>query len=126
MTATRYLTAEELFGVDDLEERDVYVPQWKRHVRIRSLTDDQRARITNRAMLPTGDIDQSRLMRNLVIESLVQPALSPNDYDKLGKKNAMAVAAIFTAINDLNKLGEEAIEEAVESFPAQPGEATAL
>jgi len=118
--AVRFLTAEEIFAVDDIQERTVLVPQWNGAVRIRTLTQKQagdlRRRATRRDMVTKQDIiDNDRLEELLFIEGVSEPKFTSADYEKLQNKSMAAMQIILKAIMEASGLSDAAIKEATKS-----------
>lgn len=116
MDSTRRLTAQEVFEADDIEERDVFVPQWKGSVRIRTLTQKQSGNVRRQATdKRTGVIDNDLLEALLFVECVVDPKFTMADYGKLQDKSMAAVSAVLREILNASGMSEDAVKDATKS-----------
>lgn len=112
----QHILSRDEFFADDLREQ--LVPHKKGFIRLREMTDAAREQVTRQATI--GDtIDRERLMKYMILASVVEPAIGPGDYERLQKKSATLVAALYMEVEQLNAMTQGAIEEAVESLKSQ-------
>lgn len=112
------LSKEDIWAADDIEERDVEVPQWGGQVRIRSLSLEQVTEIrlqAAKAAKGKPDAEQRLLMAGLLCEGLIAPEIDFNEAQRLMKKSTAAVSLIVVAINEASGLLPEAVAEADKS-----------
>lgn len=118
MDNQEFLTAEELWAVDDIKEDALFVPEWGKKVRIRGLTLEQMAtlatKVTRRAPNGQDTIDRELSVALTVIYGMIEPKLSEFDAHRLSAKSAGAVTRIVQAINALG-VTEEAVNGATKS-----------
>lgn len=117
------LTAEELFAAQDIDEQDVFIPEWGKSVRVRSLTLHQVAQITKAATrrMPNGteDTDREQQSALMIVAAMVTPKLTAADVPKLKLKSAKAITRIVNAIANIGPT-EEGLEEADKSVSDGP------
>lgn len=123
------LNKDQIWGADDIQERDVEVPQWKGpdgkpgQVRIRSLTLEQVSEIRAHAVKTVKgkeEVDARLQMAGLLCEGIIQPELDFNEAQRLMKKSAAAVGVIVQAINEISGLLAEDVSEAEKSTDVRP------
>ena len=107
----KYLGREYILNVVDECFEDVFIPEWKGTVKVRSLTGAQRAVLLNQA----GDVDAAewieRLVASCVCDENGNPLFTHKDVEKLSQKNASALNRIFEVADRLNGFSEKAIDE---------------
>ena len=116
----RILSADEIFAVNDIEERTVPVPQWGGAVVIRSLTQEQAGKLRKKAtykdrVTKQDLIDNDMLEAMLFTESIVQPKFSLDDYEKLQQKSMAVMAMLMREIMSASGLSDESVKEATKS-----------
>lgn len=115
-----FLTAAELWAIDDCPERTIDVPEWNnRKVRVRGLTLEQIASVAQRATRrdPRTNVeeqDRALLAAYTLIEGMVEPKLTAADIGRLRTRSATAVTRIVQAITNLGA-NEESVNEADKS-----------
>jgi len=117
------LTADEIWAAEDIEERDVDVPEWHGRVRVRALTLRQIANVASKSIRrnpQSGQDETNREMTMLMtlVEGMVSPRLTLQEARRMSEKNAGPVSRIVKAINDLG-ITPEAIDEADKSVWAE-------
>jgi hypothetical protein len=122
----RILSREEVFAAKDIEEREVYVPQWDGYVVIRTFTKKQVSAINKRAtrydhVLKKDVTDNDMVEAMLFTEGVVDPPFTIEDYDRLQEKSVAALVTIVRAINDASGLSDEAATEADKSTETRSG-----
>ena len=119
----RILTAEELFAAQDIDEADVFIPEWGASVRVRALTLHQVAQITKQATkrLPNGteETDREQQSALMIVAAMVAPKLTVADLPKLKLKSAKAITRIVNAVANFGAT-EEGLEEADKSLSDGP------
>ena len=120
--AIRILSADEIYAANDIEERDVEVPQWGQGVgvRIRTLTQRQSAGLRKQAtrmnqVTRQQEIDNELLEALLFVEGVIEPKFTMADYGKLQDKSMAAMSLILKEIMAASGLSEDAIREATKS-----------
>jgi len=120
----RYLTAEDIWSCQDIEERDVYVPAWHGTVTIRTFSkrqvDDMVRAATVTDRFGKESLDKERLEAQMFCAGLIRPKIEPEQYDRLkDEKSAAAIAIISNAIIAASGLSELALNEAAKSPAAR-------
>lgn len=117
-----FLSAQEIFDADDIEERVVIVPQWKRKsgeqgaVKIRTLTQKQSGAVRKRATdKRNGQIDNDLLEALLFVECVVEPKFTMADYGRLQDKSMAAISLILREILNASGMSAEAVVDATKS-----------
>ena len=120
----RMLSADDIWACQDIEERDVYVPQWRGSVRIKTFSkrqiDQMNAAARIRDRFGKESLDSVRLEAQLFCAGVIEPHFEPDDYERLKDKSGVAVSTILNAIITANGLSELANAEATKSLVAEP------
>jgi len=116
--ATTLLTRDAILAVDDLPTADVEVPEWGGCVRIRTMTGAERDNLENsleRARSKPGGLDVTGVKARLAILTMVdmegEAMFTIADLPALQNKSGGAIDRLFKAAQDLNALGDDAVEE---------------
>lgn len=117
-TKAKYADRDSILNVVDFETREVYVPEWKMTVRVRSMTADERDELENpMAMAAARGKEASlanfraRLMALTVVTEDGERMFSVEDAAALGKKRASAVDRIATVAMELSGITNEDLDE---------------
>lgn len=135
---TKFLTREEILGVDDIETEEVSVPEWGGIVLVRALSGTQRnqwetqfTRFTGKQVEMTAKTEHMR--ESLVAASVVccdgittdvrdLPLLfTETDVEALGKKSAAALERVFKVASRLSGITESDIEDQVKNSDKAAG-----
>jgi len=123
---SKVLTKGQILAADDLETKDVPVPQWGGIVRIRQLTAKERTewemfirQMQEKKLAPTT------LGVRLVVMSCIDPEtkqllFDQKDEAELARKSATAMQIIAQYALALNKMRESDVREAVTAFTKTP------
>lgn len=115
----RVLDFEDVIGATDLEEEEVYIPEWGGKVVIRSLTKlefDHMRRVSRSPKNKTRANDV--LERELLMAGLVKPAIpSVEKYEMLMNRSAGPMVHILNAIYRKSGLEREAEAARERRFP---------
>ena len=120
MAEQSILTLDQIFSAKDIEETDVFVPQWGGSVRIRTFSKRQAdmmrkvATVHNR-VTKQNELDNAKLEMLLFVEGVIDPPMDQDDYERLKDKSAAAIALIMKAVLDASGLSELAAAEAEKS-----------
>src|SRR4051794_28869561 len=121
------LSKDQIWAADDIEEREVEVPQWGGAVRIRSLSLDQVSEIRAHAGKTvkvkgrdTEEIDARLQMAGLLCEGIIEPEMDFEEAKRMMRKSAAAASIIVQAINEVSGLLPEAVSEAEKSADERP------
>lgn len=114
----KFLGRDAILAHVDVQERELYVPEWQTWVKIRGLTARERDDYERSIMVGKGkdrDVNLRNLRSKLVVRSVVDPAgqllFSDADIEALGDKSAAALERIFDVARDLSGLSEQDTEE---------------
>lgn len=125
----RILSVKDILEAPDIEERLLYVPQWKGYVRLRSFTQEQMGRLRAKATRPvrvirpgqpTTEVDNDHLQMLLFVEGVVEPQFGEGDILALRQKNTAPIERITKALLEMSGLGQGAEEQAEARFPGGP------
>jgi len=115
-----YLTRQQVLDVQDVETRDVTVPEWGGKVRVKTLTGAERNAL-EKTMLEKNkpgkrpEVNLSNFQAKLCAASMVDEAgkriFSDRDVEKLGLKSSKALARVFSVASELSGFSEADIDE---------------
>jgi hypothetical protein len=109
-----FLTKDAILSVNDLQIEEVFVPQWKGTVRVRSLSgaerDDLEASMIDDKGNPIKKNFRARLLSLALCDERGKPLFSQAEAEALGKKNGAAMSAIFTVAMRLSGMGAPEVE----------------
>lgn len=121
------LSADDILKADDLETREVEVPEWGGTVRVRALSGIEREKWeagvwkTHRG---EQVLDRLGMRAKLVVRCLVDAdgaQLFPeSDAGKLGRKSSKVIEQLFEVVAEMSGLGENAVEELARNFGETP------
>jgi hypothetical protein len=117
------LSKAQIWEADDIEEREVEVPQWGGSVKIRSLTLEQISAIRAHAVKTVKgkeEVDARLQMAGLLCEGIIEPEIDFAEAQRLMRKSAAATSIIIQAINEVSGLLPEAVDEADKSTDDGP------
>lgn len=114
----KFLGRDAILAKVDVQERELYVPEWETWVNVRGLTARERDDYERSIMVGKGkdrDVNLRNLRAKLVVRSVVDSAgqllFSDADIEALGDKSAAALERIFDVARDLSGLSEQDTEE---------------
>jgi len=119
----RYATREELLSYSPRATKDVYWEPLQMWFQLTELSVTRQDRIRDSVMRPAktrgGDpeVDISGFRRKLVIECLIQPKLTPEDFTALGEIGGQLFNALQDAAAKLNGVDEDSQKEAERDSP---------
>ena len=105
----KYLSAEEIFAVQDIETVEVKVPEWGGIVRLRSLSGEEAFTF---AKLIEKDKSSGAVQVLLLsaVDANGSQLFTSEDLDKLKKKSLHAIMRLQKEALRINGLTEEAVE----------------
>lgn len=122
-----YLTRDAILGADDLEARDVDVPEWGGTVRVTSLSGKDRdafeasmTQIRGGKTSPNLANVRAKLVARVVVDGDGERVFSDKDVIALGEKNAAPLDRIFDVARELSGMVDDSEDEAAESFDDGP------
>ena len=113
---------EELLAIDDRVIEAVKVPIWNRTLYVRSLTGEERDAFEDGCLKGKGKdrkVNLQNMRARLVALATClgpddpRPVFSGADVERLGRKSARALNALFDAAQRLSGITEEEVEELV-------------
>jgi hypothetical protein len=123
-----FLGRDAILNASDVQQEDIYVPEWGTWVHVRGLSGrerdgfeaemvDQRgkSRATNLRNI------RARLVALSVVDDAGQRMFQHADIDALGEKSARALDRIFGKAMELSGLRQQDVEEMAENFDETPG-----
>lgn len=110
--AKKYLSAEEIFAVQDLKREIVHVPEWGCDVIVSTMSGQQRDAFE--LSLPTGG-DLKHRMQNIRARIVAaccvnedgSPLFTLDQVEQLGRKSGSALKRLSTAAERLNKITDQ-------------------
>lgn len=96
------LTRDQILSANDLQTRDVQVPEWGGDVRLRQLSALQ---VTRWRDLPESDTKYVALLVSSIVDETGATIFTAEDVDALAQKNIRTVELLMRAAFELNKLG---------------------
>lgn len=117
---TKYLSAEEILGADDLAYEDVEVPEWGGTVRVREMPGTERDKFESQFVGKDGasvraeglEGFRARLAAaSIVDENGRQLFRSPAEVKRLGEKSARALQRVCDTAMRLSKMSEDDVKE---------------
>jgi len=128
-----YLNREDILKAEDVQTRDVDVPEWGGVVRVRGLSGADRdlyqasmmTRMPNGDMVPEFTNLTAKLVARAIIDEDGEPLFNELDIGRLGQKSAAALARVNAVAAELSGITETAKAEAEgNSDAAQSGDST--
>lgn len=124
-----FATKEDIIKADDLKFEDVPVPEWKRMVRLLTLTGTQRDAFEDQSMIQKGESRKMNLINfrarllSLVMVDQNNKRLFPDvDVPLLGQKSASVLEPLFDKAREMNGMTDKDVEEMTEGFDGDPSE----
>jgi DNA-binding protein len=117
-----FLNRDAILGAMDVETEDVYVPEWKGTVRVRSISAAEREKLMKGSFVIEGRgkntvrrFDAPTMRVKLVSLAVIDPegnrVFTEFDVSALGKKNAKAVDRIADVANRLAGIDDDVTED---------------
>ncbi len=117
------LSKEQILAMDDIETRDVEVPEWGGTVRIRGLSGVERDEYEANRWRRRGNKYEPNLANaraNLValcaVDEEGKRIFTNEDVKALGRKSAAALDRLFDVAQELSQVSDEDIEELAGNF----------
>ena len=119
-----FLSRDAVLNAQDLETVDVYVPEWGGKVRVRTLTAEEKDRLEISLVMANGKIGDPKNIRNVRARFVAEASVDEDgkklfresDVIALGQKSAAALSRVFNAIQELNIISDQDIEEMAKNF----------
>lgn len=118
------LSKQQIFEADDLEYKEVDVPEWGGSVRLKSLTGSERDKYESSLQRigkngqPVPDIvnARARLIALTAVDENGNRVFSDNEVLKLGTKSSKPIDRLFEESSKLSGISQEDMEKMVEDF----------
>lgn len=116
-----FLSVEQILAAQDLDEREMDVPEWGGKIKIKALTNGQRHRIRQKATR-NNVIDDERMQLLLFIAGVIEPQFTEEHAGALRNKSSGVFDRVLTEIarvSHFNINGEtkaEDVEQAEAEF----------
>jgi hypothetical protein len=111
----KLLSKEDIFGIDDRKSEIVDVPEWGGQVKIKTMSGSEKDAFEAQCIGPNGGTNMKHIRAKLIAACVVdeegKQMFTRDDIVKLGSKSAAALDRIFTAIQKLNAVSDEDVEE---------------
>lgn len=121
--AKKILSAEEIIEAPDLEERELFIPEWKGSIKLKSLTKAAHAEMRRNAVVG-DDFDLDLYDIQIFIHGVVEPKFTEDQAQALLEKNAGVIERVNRTIVQISGLTPEALKSAEQFFrrPPEPSE----
>ncbi len=133
-----FLSREATLAADDLETRDLYIPEkgWEGWLRLRTLTAYEKDELEIGMVVATtnGKVGETKRLDNIrarfvaaaVVDKEGRRLYSGDDIEALGKKAAPALSRIFAAVQDMNGISDDDVEEMEKNFGSGQSDSSAI
>lgn len=111
----KILTVDDILGAIDLEEREVFVPQWNGSVKIKPFTKDQQ-QIARKKAQHGGKIDVDTYEMIIFVEGVSEPKFTESQVNELKNKNAAAIDLVLKEIFKLSGIDDDESKQAEKDF----------
>jgi len=114
------LSKTQILAAQDIETREVEVPEWGGTVIIKGLTGRERERLEAMSRkFRDGKPDENiraRFLAMAMVDETGAPIFGPGDVEALGNKSAVVLDRLFDVAMALAGISAEAVEEITENF----------
>ena len=125
-----YLNREDILKAEDVETREVDVPEWGGVVRVRGLSGYERdayqasmlAFQKNGQASPELGNMTAKLVARAIVDEDGLPLFNELDVGRLGQKSAAALDRVSNVAGELSGLTEKSIEAAAENLEPTPND----
>ena len=123
----KILNRDDILAVQDIETKQVPVPEWGGDVYVKGMTGAERDAFETTIIVDHGNkqtVTTENIRAKLAAFSVVDEEgvlmFSVKDIKALGKKSAAALQRVFDVAKELSGIGDDDIEELVEGLKADP------
>jgi hypothetical protein len=120
----KYLTKQQILDAQDLETKEVEVPEWGGTVLVKTMTGVERDAFESSVVKGKGKnttVNMANIRAKLVAASIVdqdgQRLFDDQDVQALGKKSAAALDRVFGVAQKLSKISQDDVEELAKNLP---------
>lgn len=110
-----FLKREAILAASDLGTTDVEVPEWGGTIRVRQMTLRERGEFAKRATGEDAAVVGAWLISAVAVDESGAPLFKPEDVKELEKRSWKALDRVVAAILKLNRLTDEAVEDAAKN-----------
>ena len=127
-----FLSREDILKVDDIQIRDIDVPEWGGTVRVRGLSGAERndyesSQVTmgpDNRLIPDMANRTAKLVARTIVGEDGEPLFNELDVGTLGQKSGAALARVFKVAEELSGLNDQAAVTAAVNLEAAPSGAS--
>lgn len=109
------LTKEQILSHNDCKTKNIEVPEWGGEVIVSTMSGFSRDQFESAVTGKNGNVNTVNIRAKLAAATLVDEQgnllFTEKDIIKLGRKSCAALDRVFEAAQELNKIGDEDIEE---------------
>jgi hypothetical protein len=116
------LTREQILQANDLESRDVAVPEWGGTLRVRVLTGTERDAVEASTLQGKGKSQsvnlsnfRAKLCARAIVDEQGKRLFSDEDIAALGKKSAGALSRVYNVAAELSGISEADVDELIKN-----------
>jgi len=125
-----YLTRGQILQAEDLERREVAVPEWGGTLLVRALTGAERGRIEADSLRQNGrgvqfqpqsiETLRAKVVAMAAIEEDGTPVFTLRDVEALAGKSGAVLERVFDVVAAMSGISEEAVSELTANFEPGP------
>ena len=123
----RPTSAADIWGIDDLQTKDVRVPEWRMVITIRGLTAGERDSFetslfdgSKKRQISNAENIRAKLVVRCAVNSEGNRLFSDDDVVKLAKKSGAAVDRLFDVAQELSGLTNRDVKELEKNLESDP------
>lgn len=113
--SSNFLTLKQIIAADDINYRDVEVPEWGGTVRLGAMAASERDRYESQVYLARqkggDDAAFDNVRARLVAACMINPKVDRKQIAALGNKNAKTINRLFDICRELNGISEQDAED---------------
>lgn len=112
--------AAYILTLDDSEEEELYVPEWKVRIKLRSMSAKERASMLKATQDAQGDVDPEKMYPAIVVRCALHPKtgkrlFNDSNIAALGTKSAAAIERVAKRAMEMSGMGSDAVDKAGKS-----------
>lgn len=108
----KFLSAEEILAIDDIEFVEVWVPEWKTMIILRMLNGEEAIEFTEQIAKDKSAASARMLILSAVQEDRKTPLFTEAHFQALKKKSLKAMIRLQKMALKINGFNEKELEEA--------------
>lgn len=124
-----YLSHDDILKIDDLEVRDLDVPEWGGTVRVKALSGKERAnyqlsitQFRGDEAIPNLTNIQAKLVARVIVDEDGKRMFSDQEINALGEKSGATLERIFNVGAEMAGLSDENIAQAAANLDETPSD----